>query len=74
MFIGDLDTHLTANLFIFKRLESMEYMMMWLRGKDKDLLVPLIYCMVVDKNRFYLNCTQESLVLDGAVVDIESDY
>ena len=49
-------------------------MTIWIRGKNRDLLIPLIYCVVVDKNRFYLNCTQETLILDGAVVDIESDY
>ena len=41
--------------------------------EDEDILVPLVDCMVMDEYRFYLDSAHESLIDDGAVVDIESD-
>ena len=41
--------------------------------EDEDILVPLVYCMVVDEYRFDLNSAQESLIQNSTVVDIESD-
>jgi len=37
----------------------------------ENLLVPLVYSMVVDENRFNLHCTKETVVLYCAIVNVE---
>jgi len=33
--------------------------------------VPLVYCVVVDKDRFDLDCTEKAMLVHGSVVDMK---